>query len=206
MKCLARAIRMQAKIKAKYMAMPMLADGGKCGLDDYLVENTPLALRELLKNAMVPSNGWRYVIPYREQYGQVLRVFVPYYYGDEEIYPPVLEEKIKKEKDKKTEEEKLIKYESPVPTPALWYKETYVVFHVQNNEAIEGNFDYPVREIDIVEGVTDSRRRTEFSLPDEKWFWRKVFACITRAFGRTKTCTAQALLWSHGHRVGQLAE
>lgn len=168
MKCLARAIRMQARIKAKYMAMPMLPEDRKCGIDDFLVENTPLALRELLKNAMVPSNGWRYVIPYREQYGQTLRVFVPYYYGDEEIYPPVLEEKIKKEKDKKTEEEKIVKYESPIPTPALWYKETYVVFHVQNNQAIEGNFDYPVREIDIVEGVTDSRRRTEFSLPDEK--------------------------------------
>lgn len=168
MTCLARAIRMQARIKAKYMAMPMLPEDRKCGLDDYLVENTPLALRELLKNAMVPDNGWRYVIPYREQYGQTLRVFVPYYYGDEEIFPSVIEEKIKKEKDKKTEEEKIVKYESPIPTPALWYKETYVVFHVQNNEAIEGNFDYPVREIDIVEGVTDSRRRTEFSLPDEK--------------------------------------
>jgi len=168
MKCLARAIRMQARIKAKYIAMPMLPEDRKCGIDDFLVENTPLALREFLKNAMVPSNGWRYKIPYREQYGQTLYVFVPYYYGDEEIYPPVIEEKIKKEKDKKTEEEKIIKFSAPVPTPALWYKETYVVFHVQNNVAIEGNFDYPVREIDIVEGMTDSRRRTEFSLPDEK--------------------------------------
>lgn len=168
MKCLARAIRMQARVKAKYMAMPMLPEDRKCGIDDYLVENTPLALRDILKNAMVPSNGWRYVIPYREHYGQTLRVFVPYYYGDEEIYPPVIEEKIKKEKDKETKEEKIVKYESPIPTPALWYKETYVVFHVQNNHAIEGNFDYPVREIDIVEGMTDSRRRTEFSLPDEK--------------------------------------
>lgn len=167
-KCLARAIRMQARIKAQYMAMPSLPDDAKCGIDDFLVENTPLALREALKNAMVPSNGWRYVIPYREQYGQTLKVYVPYYYGDEEIFPSVIEEKIKKEKDKETKEEKIVKYSSPVPTPALWYKETYVVFHVQNNEAIEGNYDYPVREIDIVEGMTDSRRLTEFSLPDEK--------------------------------------
>jgi hypothetical protein len=168
MKCLARAIRMQARIKAKYMAMPMLPEDKKCGIDDYLVENSPLALREALKNAMVPDNGWRYIIPYREQYGQTLKIFVPYYYGDEELFPPVIEEKIKKEKDKDTKEEKIVKYSAPVPTPALWYKKTYVVFHVQNNQAIEGNFDYPVREIDIVEGMTDSRRRTEFSLPDDK--------------------------------------
>lgn len=183
MTTLARAIRMQCRVQAKYMAMPTSADGGKCGIDDFLTTNTPDALREILESAQTPLNGYRYVIPYREAMGHTLHVFIPYYYGDEPIYPPIVEERIKIEKDKKDDKEKtegeenaveapnagkIVVYKAVVPTPALWYKETLVIFQVKDSRAVEENFDYPVREVDIVEGMTDSRRHTEFAMPDEK--------------------------------------
>lgn len=181
MTCLARAIRMQAKIKAHFLILPEIESEKKIGLDDFLKLKGARELDALLNQSLVPSNGFRYFIPFKKQKDIILKLRVPYFYGDEEIYPAIEEEKIAKKKKKDipenadqdstedvAQEEDGGIYWSPIATPALWYKKTLLVFHVQDSVAIENNFDFPVKEIDIVEGLTDSRRRAEFPLPEDK--------------------------------------
>jgi hypothetical protein len=91
MTTLARAIRMQCGIRAKYVALPSLEEVSKCGLDDFLVYRSVDEFEEkVLIKAKEPEPGFRYIVPYRvfrgDNFERTLNYYVPYYYGDEEAF------------------------------------------------------------------------------------------------------------------------
>jgi hypothetical protein len=164
---LARAIRLQQRIKAEFVIIDSPSEDQKIGLDDFLVNGGSYA--GLLGRAGVPHGGIRVKVPYAAgPEGDPLHYKVPFIYGDEALFPPIWEEKAVERKEKGGDTSVEVVNKPMADTPAAWYDMTYRVLHVRDGKAVDDDPALPAEEADLLCGMTDARRPTTFMLPQER--------------------------------------